>query len=200
MGLLALGTPLDWPETKPLAEHIRSHGITQFLNTWDRWKDRTGKGLLWGDEVRGASALTGGKLSSADSQIEYMVVACDDEAKKAMLSLRQSEILQKLQSVTLDHKLEKYKPKEWYVQTESHRATLATHMQRNDPYIPPRVRKVHARVHARRALLRYTQRPRLRRSGHAIPPADHPLALGAARAAHHAHGLAEAWSYRRAIH
>jgi len=21
------------------------------LNTWDRWKDRTGKGLLWGDEV-----------------------------------------------------------------------------------------------------------------------------------------------------
>lgn len=51
MGLLALGTPLDWPETKPLAEHIRCHGITQFLNTWDRWKDRTGKGLLWGDEV-----------------------------------------------------------------------------------------------------------------------------------------------------
>ena len=51
MGLLALGTPLNWPETKPLAEHIRYHGITQFLNTWDRWKDRTGKGLLWGDEV-----------------------------------------------------------------------------------------------------------------------------------------------------
>lgn len=51
MGLLALGTPLDWPETEPLAEHIRSHGITQFLYTWDRWKDRTGKGLLWGDEV-----------------------------------------------------------------------------------------------------------------------------------------------------
>jgi glutamate--cysteine ligase catalytic subunit len=51
MGLLALGTPLDWPETKPLAEHIRSHGITQFLHTWNRWKDHQGKGLLWGDEV-----------------------------------------------------------------------------------------------------------------------------------------------------
>lgn len=51
MGLLALGTPLDWPETKPLAEHIRNHGITQFLNTWKRWKDRSGEGLLWGDEV-----------------------------------------------------------------------------------------------------------------------------------------------------
>jgi len=51
MGLLALGTPLNWEETKPLAEHIRYHGITQFLHTWDRWKDITGKGLLWGDEV-----------------------------------------------------------------------------------------------------------------------------------------------------
>ena len=51
MGLLALGTPLTWDETKPLAEHIRTHGIEQFLNTWNRWKDRTGKGLLWGDEV-----------------------------------------------------------------------------------------------------------------------------------------------------
>ena len=52
MGLLALGTPLNWEQTKPLADHIRSHGITQFLNTWDRWKDVSGKGLLWGDEVR----------------------------------------------------------------------------------------------------------------------------------------------------
>ena len=44
-----------------------------------------------------------------------MVVACDDEKKKAMLSLRQTEILQKLQSATLDPKLEKHKPAEWYV-------------------------------------------------------------------------------------
>lgn len=51
MGLLALGTPLTWEQTKPLADHIRDHGITQFLNTWDRWKDKAGKGLLWGDEV-----------------------------------------------------------------------------------------------------------------------------------------------------
>jgi glutamate--cysteine ligase catalytic subunit len=51
MGLLAVGTPLNWKDTKPLAEHIRYHGITQFLHTWDRWKDITGKGLLWGDEV-----------------------------------------------------------------------------------------------------------------------------------------------------
>jgi hypothetical protein len=48
-------------------------------------------------------------------QIEYMVVACDDENKRAVLSLRQTEILQKLQGVTLDPKLEKYKPADWYV-------------------------------------------------------------------------------------
>jgi len=52
MGLLYLGTPLTWDEAKKYAEHVRSHGITQFLHTWDRLKDRTGDELLWGDEVR----------------------------------------------------------------------------------------------------------------------------------------------------
>lgn len=61
MGLLALGTPLNWEQTKPLADHIRNHGITQFLVTWDRWKNVTGKGLLWGDEVgSGSGAVAGG--------------------------------------------------------------------------------------------------------------------------------------------
>lgn len=48
-------------------------------------------------------------------QIEYIVVNSDKENKTAHLSLRQTEILQKLQSVTLDPKLEKYKPKGWWV-------------------------------------------------------------------------------------
>jgi glutamate--cysteine ligase catalytic subunit len=51
MGLLSLGTPLSWKDTKKLADHIRSHGITQFLHTWDRLKDRRGDELFWGDEV-----------------------------------------------------------------------------------------------------------------------------------------------------
>lgn len=51
MGLLSLGTPLEWEQAKHFAEHVRSHGITQFLNTWDRLKDRSGDELLWGDEV-----------------------------------------------------------------------------------------------------------------------------------------------------
>jgi len=42
-----------------------------------------------------------------------MVVAFDDEKKSALLSLRQTEILEKLQSVTLDPGLEKLKPKGW---------------------------------------------------------------------------------------
>jgi hypothetical protein len=51
MGLLSLGTPLHWDQARHFAEHVRSHGITQFLNTWVRLKDRCGDELLWGDEV-----------------------------------------------------------------------------------------------------------------------------------------------------
>lgn len=51
MGLLSLGTPLPWDEAKKYADHVRTHGITQFLHTWDRLKGREGDELLWGDEV-----------------------------------------------------------------------------------------------------------------------------------------------------
>ncbi|KIJ49563.1 hypothetical protein M422DRAFT_27931 [Sphaerobolus stellatus SS14] len=84
MGLLSLGTPLTWSEGKKYADHVRYHGISQFLHIWDRLKDRQGDELLWGDEV------------------EYMVVSFDDEAKTARLSLRQSEILEKLANVVHD--------------------------------------------------------------------------------------------------
>ncbi|CAE6435924.1 unnamed protein product [Rhizoctonia solani] len=84
MGLLFLGTPLSWEEGKKHADYIREHGITQFLNVWRKLKDREGDTLLWGDEI------------------EYMVVSYDDENKNARLSLRQSEILAKLQDVVLD--------------------------------------------------------------------------------------------------
>ncbi|KAJ7647373.1 glutamate-cysteine ligase catalytic subunit [Roridomyces roridus] len=84
MGLLFLGTPLSWEDAEKHAEHVRFHGITQFLHTWDRLKDRHGDEFLWGDEV------------------EYMVVAMDDEKKDARLSLRQTEILAKLSSIVGD--------------------------------------------------------------------------------------------------
>ncbi len=51
MGLLFLGTPLAWADTLKYVDHVRNHGITQFLHIWDRLKDRHGDELLWGDEV-----------------------------------------------------------------------------------------------------------------------------------------------------
>ncbi|KAJ9102541.1 hypothetical protein QFC21_002942 [Naganishia friedmannii] len=84
MGLLSLGTPLSWPDTKALADHVREHGITQFLYTWDRWAGRKGEPLLWGDEI------------------EYIVVSLLDDKKRASLSLRQSEILEELKNVVGD--------------------------------------------------------------------------------------------------
>ncbi|EST04595.1 Glutamate-cysteine ligase catalytic subunit [Kalmanozyma brasiliensis GHG001] len=78
MGLLSLGTPLDWKDAQPLASHVRKHGIEQFLSLWNQIKDRRGDILLWGDEI------------------EYIVVAFDEETQNAKLSLRQEEILKVL--------------------------------------------------------------------------------------------------------
>lgn len=51
MGLLSEGSPLSWEETKALAEHVRQHGIEQFINLYSKLRDRTGDVLKWGDEV-----------------------------------------------------------------------------------------------------------------------------------------------------
>jgi glutamate--cysteine ligase catalytic subunit len=79
MGLLTEGSPLSWEETKKLADHVRIHGIRQFINLYARLKDRQGDVLKWGDEV------------------EYMIVKFNDEKKTAQVSLRAEEILNKLQ-------------------------------------------------------------------------------------------------------
>ncbi|ODO00057.1 hypothetical protein I350_06681 [Cryptococcus amylolentus CBS 6273] len=94
MGLLVDGKPLSWEATELLAEHIRNHGITQFLNIWDKTKGRVCHEFLWGDEI------------------EYMVAALDHKHKTAKLSLRQSSAtLDKLQQEDcLDPDLIKDKP------------------------------------------------------------------------------------------
>ncbi|CAE6535453.1 unnamed protein product [Rhizoctonia solani] len=79
MGLLFLGTPLDWGESRKYADYIREHGVTQFLNIWEKQKSRKDDPFRWGDEI------------------EYMVVSYDEEGRDARLSLRQSEILPKIQ-------------------------------------------------------------------------------------------------------
>ncbi|KAJ5940642.1 hypothetical protein N7516_000810 [Penicillium verrucosum] len=78
MGLLALGTALEWPEAKKRAGQVRQWGIEQLLANWRRARGKERDALLWGDEV------------------EYLVVALDDPVKKARLSLAQAEILKSL--------------------------------------------------------------------------------------------------------
>lgn len=75
MGLLALGTPLDWPEAKNNANHVREWGIKQLLAIWNRAKGKEKDALLWGDEV------------------EYLVVTYKDKDPQVTLSLRQADIL-----------------------------------------------------------------------------------------------------------
>ncbi|KAI8146644.1 glutamate-cysteine ligase-domain-containing protein [Fennellomyces sp. T-0311] len=79
MGLLSLGTPLHWNEAKQHADHVRSHGIDQFLSVYKKQRSKQKSCLLWGDEV------------------EYVVVKIDKENRRTKLSLRAFDILAKLQ-------------------------------------------------------------------------------------------------------
>ncbi|XP_048863260.1 glutamate--cysteine ligase catalytic subunit [Brienomyrus brachyistius] len=79
MGLLSQGSPLGWEETRRYADHIRQHGIIQFLNIYNKVKDRQKDVLKWGDEV------------------EYMLVTMDEEQEKVRLVLNGGEVLETLQ-------------------------------------------------------------------------------------------------------
>ncbi|KAJ7406391.1 Glutamate--cysteine ligase catalytic subunit [Pitangus sulphuratus] len=50
MGLLSQGSPLSWEETRRHAEHVRRHGILQFLHIYRALRDRHKDVLKWGDE------------------------------------------------------------------------------------------------------------------------------------------------------
>ncbi|TAQ83902.1 hypothetical protein B7494_g7783 [Chlorociboria aeruginascens] len=78
MGLLAVGTPLQWPEAKKNAHQVRDWGIQQLLAIWNRAKGKEKDALLWGDEV------------------EYLVVTYSESDPKVTLSLRQADILMAL--------------------------------------------------------------------------------------------------------
>ncbi|KAF6731493.1 Glutamate--cysteine ligase catalytic subunit [Oryzias melastigma] len=79
MGLLSQGSPLNWEESKKYANHIRKHGIIQFVNIYNKVKDRQKDVLKWGDEV------------------EYMLMELDHKDEKARLVLNGGEILDTLQ-------------------------------------------------------------------------------------------------------
>ncbi|KAJ5111540.1 hypothetical protein N7532_002075 [Penicillium argentinense] len=88
MGLLALGTALEWPEAKKKAGQVRQWGIEQLLANWRRARGKERDALLWGDEKL--------IIPPSITQVEYLVVALDDSSKKARLSLAQAEILKSL--------------------------------------------------------------------------------------------------------
>lgn len=54
MGFLEAGTPMRWEDTKKyheILEYVIEHGIIQFLNVYEKVKDRKNDVLLWGDEL-----------------------------------------------------------------------------------------------------------------------------------------------------
>lgn len=57
MGQLTEGHALTWKETKKLAQHVKEHGILQFINLYKKHKDRQDDELKWGDEVGSAYFL-----------------------------------------------------------------------------------------------------------------------------------------------
>ncbi|KAI2473154.1 GCS-domain-containing protein [Annulohypoxylon bovei var. microspora] len=75
MGLLALGTALDWPDAQKHAQKVREWGIKQLLEIWNKAKGKERDAMLWGDEV------------------EYLVVKYSKDDPKVLLSLRQADIL-----------------------------------------------------------------------------------------------------------
>uniref|UniRef100_A0A8C4X1B7 Glutamate--cysteine ligase n=1 Tax=Eptatretus burgeri TaxID=7764 RepID=A0A8C4X1B7_EPTBU len=78
MGLLVEGVPLSWEQTKELAEYVHFHGIQQFINIYNRLKDRQRDVLKWGDEV------------------EYMLLKFDHVEKKVHLLARSEFVLRDL--------------------------------------------------------------------------------------------------------
>ncbi|RCI12600.1 hypothetical protein L249_1028 [Ophiocordyceps polyrhachis-furcata BCC 54312] len=78
MGLLALGTALEWPEARKRAHQVRDWGIQQLLEIWNKAKGKERDAMLWGDEV------------------EYLVVNYSADDERVLLSLRQAEILDAL--------------------------------------------------------------------------------------------------------
>lgn len=78
MGLLVVGTPLSWDASKKYHEHVKRHGIIQFLNIWKALKDKKWSQFLWGDEV------------------ESMLVVVDHDQKVARMCIRSAEVLAQL--------------------------------------------------------------------------------------------------------
>jgi len=76
---LSEGEPLSWEETHKYADHVRRHGVEQFVHLYNRLNVRRGDILKWGDEI------------------EYFIIRIDDASKTARVSMRAEELLRRLQ-------------------------------------------------------------------------------------------------------
>jgi glutamate--cysteine ligase catalytic subunit len=85
MGLLSLGTPLQWQESLPHHDYIKHHGVIQFINIYNTMKNRSNDIFLWGDEV------------------EHMILQYDHTNSNVYLSLRAPQILEELESAIKQH-------------------------------------------------------------------------------------------------
>ena len=104
MGLLSEGQPLSWEETKALADHVRKHGVQQFIHLWRKLETRKGDVLKWGDEVE---YVLGILISRGKKELFVVIyfdftnflflVKMDDETKSAKLLLTADNFLKKLQ-------------------------------------------------------------------------------------------------------
>jgi glutamate--cysteine ligase catalytic subunit len=79
MGLLTLGTPLEWSEIKQYVDLVHQKGIKQFINLYKSFKDQKNDCLKWGDEV------------------EFCLIKLDHDNKKAYLLLNAEKLLPILQ-------------------------------------------------------------------------------------------------------
>lgn len=81
MGVLSLGQPLSWQETKENANLIRKKGVRQFINLYNTFKSRDFiDSFKYGDEV------------------EYSLVKFDHDGKRVRLLLKAHELLRLLES------------------------------------------------------------------------------------------------------
>lgn len=81
MGLLTEGNALSWSDTHKNSQHVKNHGIRQFINIYHLHKDRRGDPFLWGDEL------------------EYQLVKFNKEKNCAQLYLHSDAILSDLKTV-----------------------------------------------------------------------------------------------------
>jgi len=85
MGLLKVGKPKSWKDSKTDLRYIRQAGVRQFISTYKRVKDLKGDELLWGDET------------------EYGIFITDKDTKTVRLSLRAKEIMDELNANESTH-------------------------------------------------------------------------------------------------